>query len=68
MRKTILLLLLLFCVVLFCTGAKGCDVEDDKYSGTGTDVDIDPIPVCDAGQTSQECEDVVEMMPEEASK
>ena len=54
MRKTILLLLLLCCVLLFCCGNTAC----------GGDPDVDTIPVCDTGQTSQECEDAVETMPE----
>ena len=55
MRKTILLLLLLMCVVFLLCGADGCD------SGGG--VDTDDVPICDGDLTPQECEDAVEMMP-----
>ena len=55
MHKTILLVLLLFCVVMLLCGADG--------SGCGSDPDVDTIPVCDSDLTPQECEDAIEVMP-----
>ncbi len=56
MRKTILLLLLLFCVVML-TGAEGSGCSRG-------DPDVDAVPVCDASWTQQECEDARSVMQE----
>lgn len=57
MRKTILLLLLLFCVVMLLCGAEGSGCSRG-------DPDVDAVPVCDASWTQQECEDARSVMQE----